>query len=305
MSQLLKIVITAVAVITVAVSAINKYNDTVERFEYELARAELRAEYLERAAPVFALADSVRYEEEVRGLFKWYFAELTKLHNRFPSYKGAEDAYLAELEARKAAGQLDDQEFEGYKASYDQVREIWDLIKAGRYAPALTAADGTLRIDFLEFEPAVIDGEKGVKGRFVLWGAQRRRQEEKAPNGAVSYRFDVQASFQDVHMKLAGKDGRPVAEASFGLPAGPYVPYPEAKIADFPPMAYIGSFAFPVLPANAAKAEIESVVVTRSATGRDIEARFAWNREIPSEWKLAEGEEWRGADVEEREELAR
>ncbi len=305
MSQLLKIVLTAAAVIALSVVAMNKYNDTVETYEYKLARADLRADYLERAAAVRSVQDSVRYEEEVRGLFKWYLGELTELHNRYPAFKGGEDAYLAELEARKAAGQLDGEEFESYNASYDQVKEIRDLIKAGRYSPALTAADGAMRIDFLEFEPTTIDGEKGVKGRFVLWGAQRRKLEEKSAGGVVSYRYDVQATFQDVQLKIAGKDGKPVAEASFGLPSGPYVPYPEQKLADFPPMAYIGSFAFPVLPNQAEKAEIESVVVSRSATGRDIEARFAWKRDVPSEWKLGAGEEWKGADVEEREELAK
>ncbi|WP_373048091.1 hypothetical protein [Vulgatibacter sp.] len=305
MSQLLKIVLTAVAVIVVSVMAINKYNDTVETYEYKLARADIRADYLERSATVRAIQDPVRYEEEARGLFKWYLGELTELYNRYPAHKNTEDGYLAELEARKAAGQLDGEEFEAYKASYDQVKEIWDLVKAGRYSPALTAADGAMRIDFLEFEPTTIDGEKGVKGRFVLWGAQRRKLEEKSSNGVVSYRYDVQAAFQDVQLKLAGKDGKPVAEASFGLPSGPYVPFPEQKLADFPPMAYIGSFAFPVLPNQATQAEIESVVVSRSATGRDIEARFAWKKEVPSEWKLAEGETWSGADVEEREELAR
>ena len=70
-------------------------------------------------------------------------------------------------------------------------------------------------------------------------------------------------------------------------------------------MAYIGSFVFPVLPAKAATAEIESVVLSRTATGRDLEARFTWKRDVPSAWKLGEGEEWRGAAVEEREELRR
>ena len=305
MSQLLKIVLTAAAVIAISVISINKYNDTVESYEYQLARADLRADYLERAASVRAIQDPVRYEEEIRGLFKWYVGQLTELNNRYPAYKGGEDGYLKELEARKAAGQLDDEEFAAYKASYDQVKEIWDLIKAGRYSPELTAADGAMRIDFLEFEPTMIDGEKGVKGRFVLWGAQRRKLEEKAANGVVSYRYDVQASFQGPDFKLTGKDGKPVAEASGVLPSGPYVPYPEQKLADFPPMAYIGTFAFPVLPHTAMKAQIESAVVSRSTTGRDIEARFTWNKDVPTAWKLAEGEEWTGADVEEREELAR
>lgn len=303
MSQLLKIFVPAGLILYAVIAAIGHHNDTVERYEYQLARAELRAEYLERVAPVIAIQDAARYEEEVRGLFKWYFSALTKLGNQFPAQREATDAYLAEIEARREAGQIKGDDFQAYKASYDQVREIWDLLESGRYSPALTAADGTMRIDFLEFEPTTIDGEKGVKGRFVLWGAQRRKIEEKSPAGTITHRYDVQATFRDVQLKLAGKDGKPVAEASFGLPAGPYVPYPESKISDFPPLAYIGSFVFPVLPANAATAEIESVVLSRSSTGRDIEARFAWKRDVPSSWKLGDGEEWRGAAVEEREEL--
>ena len=110
--------------------------------------------------------------------------------------------------------------------------------------------------------------------------------------------------FQDVRLRLFDKDGRQVAEATFGLPAGPYVPFPESKIADFPPMAYIGSFAFPALPAEAERAEIEASVVTRSGAGRDIEARFRWTRDVPADWKLPPGQSWDGAAVEEREELA-
>lgn len=304
MNSLVKIVLGVVAVAVISFTALNKYNDTQEAYEYRLAKQNLRAEYLERSAAVRDTPEAARYEEEMRGLLKWYFGELTELYNHFPKFKGADEAYLADLEARKAAGQVKGEEYEQYKASYDQVREVWDLMKGGKYSPALTAGNGSMRIDFLEFEPTTIDGQKGVKGRFLLWGAQRRKLEEKAAGGASSTRVDVQATFQDVQLKLAGKDGKPVAEASFGLPAGPYVPYPEQKLEDFPPMAYIGTFAFPLLPNEAEQAEIESVVLTRSPTGRDIEARFAWKQAVPSNWKLGAGEKWEGADVEEREELA-
>lgn len=305
MNSLVKIILGAVAVIAIAWTAIGKYNDTQEMYEYRLAKQEIRVDFLERAAAVRDTEDEARYEEEMRGLLRSYFGRLTELYNRFPKFKGSEEAYLAELDARKAAGSLRGSDYEEYKASYDQVREVWDLMKAGKYSPALTAANGSMRIDFLEFEQKTIDGQKGVTGRFVLWGAQRRKIEEKSSSSKTSaYRVDVQANFQDVQLKLSGKDGKPVAEASFGLPAGPYVPFPESKLEDFPPMAYIGTFAFPLLPSEAVKAEIESVVLSRSPSGRDIEARFAWTREVPSSWKLRDGETWEGADVEEREELA-
>ena len=69
-------------------------------------------------------------------------------------------------------------------------------------------------------------------------------------------------------------------------------------------MAFIGSFAFPALPPEAERAEIEASVVTRTGAGRDVEARFRWTRDVPAEWRLAAGEAWEGAAVEERDDLA-
>lgn len=305
MNQIVKILLSVGIVIAVAVAAIGKYNDTVETFEYRLAKADLRSEFLERSAAVIAIQDPARYEEEIRGLFKWYQGELTRIYNTYPRFKGAEKAYLEDLDARLAAGKLRAEDYEAYKASYEQVREIWDLLQAGRYSPALTAADGSMRIDFLEFEPTTLQGQKALAGRFVLWGAQRRKIEEKSAAGAVTSRYDVQATFRDVQVRLLGKNGKPIGEFTFNLPGGPYVPYPEQKLEDFPPMAFIGTFAFPAFLPDSETMEMESVVVSRSSTGRDITARFAWKQPVPVSWKLAEGETWVNAQVEEREELAR
>ncbi|HWV37621.1 MAG TPA: hypothetical protein VN033_03985 [Vulgatibacter sp.] len=303
MSQLAKIVLTAVAVIVVAFIAIDKYDSMQEHYEYRLAKEQVRSEFLERSAAVRALADSDRYDEESRGLFKWYFAELTKVYNRFPKQKGAEEAYLRDLEERKAKGQVKPSDYEGLKASYDQIREIWDLLRDGKYAPALTAGDSSLRLDFLEFEPGTVDGRKGIQGRFVLWGAMRRRVEERAGNQTQT-RVDVQASFPDVQLRMFGANGKPVAEMSFGMPSGAYVPYPEARLEDFPPMAYLGSFAFPLVPYEAHTVEIEAAASSRSPAGNEIMGRFKWTMPVPAEWKLGEGQAWEGATIEEREELA-
>lgn len=303
MSQLAKIVLTSVGVIVIAFIAINKYDSMQEQYEYRLAKEQVRAEFLERSAAVRAVPDANRYDEEARGLFKWYFAELTKVYNRFPKQKGAEEAYLRDLEERKAKGQIKPSDFDGLKASYDQIREMWDLLRDGKYSPVLSAGDSSLRLDFLEFEPGTVDGQKGIKGRFVLWGAQRRRMEEKAGT-QVQTRVDVQASFSDVQLKMFGANGKPVAEMAFGMPAGAYVPYPEARLEDFPPMAYLGSFAFPLVPYEAQTVEIEAMATSRSPAGNELAGRFKWSMPVPSSWKLQEGQAWEGATIEEREELA-
>jgi len=303
MSQLAKIVLTAVAVIVVAFIAINKYDSMQEAYEYRLAKEQVRADFLERSAAVRAVADTNRYDDEVRGLFKWYFAELTKVYNRFPKHKGAESAYLRDLDERKAKGQVKPSDYDGLKASYDQIREMWDLLRDGKYAPALSAGDSSLRLDFLEFAPGTLEGKKAIQGRFVLWGAQRRKLEEKSGNQTQT-RVDVQASFSDVQLKMFGANGKPVAEMSFGMPSGAYVPYPEARLEDFPPMAYLGSFAFPLVPYEAQTVEIEAAATSKSPAGNELTGRFKWTMPVPAEWKLKEGQAWEGATIEEREELA-
>lgn len=309
MNPLLKIVIGAVAVIALVIVGMNAYRATRSDYEQRLAREELKGQYLERSALVRAIPDPAVYADEASQLFRWYFAGWSAIQERFPSVRGAEDRYLGELKERAGDGKLSAEERAAYEASYRQVREVWDLLKGGKYQPAMTGVDGTLRLDFLEFAPGTIEGQKAIQGRFVLWGAQRRRVDEKttgwgARAGDSAGRVDVQAEFKDVRLRLFDKDGRQVAEATFNLPAGSYVPYPESKIEDFPPMAFIGGFAFPALPAEAERAEIETSVVTRTAAGRDVEAHFRWTRDVPADWRLPPGQAWDGAAVEEREDLA-
>jgi hypothetical protein len=309
MNPLLKIVNGAVAVIALVIVGMNAYRATRTDYEHRLAREELRAQYLERSALVRALPDPATYSDEATELFRWYFAGWNQIQERFPSHGGGEVKYLDDLAERAGDGKLSADERAAYEASYRQVRDLWDLLRAGKYRPAMTGVDGTLRLDFLEFAPGTIEGQKAIQGRFVLWGAQRRRADEKTagwgarPDANVG-RIDVQAEFKDVRLRLFDKDGRQIAEATFNLPAGPYVPYPESKIEDFPPMAFIGGFAFPALPAEAERAEIETSVVTRTATGRDVEAHFRWTRDVPADWRLPAGQAWDGAAVEEREDLA-
>lgn len=297
MSQLLKILLGSAAAIAIAFWSVNTYNDTKESYEYRLAKEQLRSEYLERAAPVRTMADPDAYDTESRALFKWYFGELTKLYNRFPTYRVSEEQYLEELEAKKDS--MKGEVYAASKASYEQIREIWDLLRSGKYSPELTATDASMRIDFLEFEPTTLDGQKGIKGRFVLWGAQRRRLEERV-GGATQTRVEVQASFSDMHVTLTDEKNLLVAEMTFGLPHGPFVPYPEVRMEDFPPMAYIGSFFFPAIPHEAVNAEISGGVRSRSSSG-ELSANFNWKMPVPTAWKLGEGQVWEGATREERE----
>jgi len=296
MRSLLKIGLTLAILLGAVLWVVGEMRTLRQSAAYRLAREELRAEFLARAPWVWGLQDAERYREEARALFRWYLEGLQALARRFPGQAAAPDAYLRDLEARHRDGRLSESEFLGYKESYEQVAEVWEAIVSGGYAPVMTGASQSLRLDFLEARPALIQGQRAIQGRFVLWGAQRSRSEEK-PGDFEQPRIQTHASFDDVRAKLFDARERQIGELTFGLPSGTYVPVPEQRIADFPPLAFVGEYAIPLVPYEAETMEIVAVVRSRAASGAEIRGEFVWKQPVPASWKLAEGEAWEGARV--------
>lgn len=301
MRSLLKIGLTLVILLGAVIWVVGEMRGLRRSAEYRLAREELRAEFLARAPWVWGIPDPERYREEARALFRWYHEGLQALDRRFPGQATAPDAYLRDLEARHREGRLGEPKYHGYKESYEQVAEVWDAITAGRYAPVMTGTSNSLRLDFLEARPALIQGQRAIQGRFVLWGAQRSRAEER-PGEFEQPRIQTHASFDDVRVKLFDARERQIGELTFGLPSGTYVPVPEQRIADFPPLAFVGEYAIPLVPYEAETMEMVAVVRSRSASGAEIRGEFVWKQPVPTSWKLAEGEAWEGARIGVREE---
>ena len=73
----IKFVVPLVVVLGGAIWGMNKYNETKHHDEFLLERADLRSQYLERAATVRDTSDPGQYRDETRELFKWWFTQLT------------------------------------------------------------------------------------------------------------------------------------------------------------------------------------------------------------------------------------
>lgn len=301
MRSFLKIGLTLAIFLAAIVWVVRTFDTQKESHAYRLAREELRAEFLARAPWVFGLEDPALYRQELRGLFRWYHAQVEDLDRRFPSLSPPRDAYLGELQARYDAGRLREQEYEGFRESYEKVAEVWAALADGSYAPAMTGTSGGLRLDFLEAKPVLVQGQRALQGRFVLWGAQRSRMEEDM-GGVKQARIQTHASFQDVRVKLFDEREKPIGELTFGLPFGTYVPVPEQRIDAFPPLAFVGDYAIPLVPHAAVTMEMKASVLSRAVTGTEIRAEFEWKQPVPPQWKLAEGEAWEGARVGHRDE---
>ena len=275
MRSFLKVGVTLVIFLGAILWVVRNFDAQKESHAYELAREELRSEFLARAPWVFGIEDPSIYPQEVRGLFRWYHQRVEEIAERFPELSPPVDAYLAQLEERYEAGRLREPEYEGFKESYEQVAEIWGAIAGGSYAPAMTGTSGPFRLDFFEARPTLVHGQRAIQGRFVLWGAQRSRVEEESGG---------------------------MGELTFGLPAGSYVPVPEQRIETFPPLAFVGDYIIPLVPHEAETMEMKATVISRATTGTEIRGEFVWNQPVPAHWKLAEGEAWEGARIGHRDE---
>lgn len=296
MRSLIQMGLVAALLLGVLAWTVSKQGAARKELEYHLARAELRAEFLQRAPWVWSLEDPARYTQESRGLFTWYVEQARKLRARFPDRPDDDAAFLEELDRRLAEGRISQRDHDGFRASYEQVEEVWEAIAGGRYEPVMTGSHASLRIDFLPPRPSLVDGQRALEGRFVVWGAQRTVTEEPIGKGTQA-RIQTHASFHDVEVDLFDGRGKQLGQLTFGLPFGPYVPVPEQRIEDFPPLGFVGNYAIPLVPHEAESMKMVASLVSRAVTGTSIQANFVWEQPVPASWKLGEGEAWEGAGV--------
>jgi hypothetical protein len=263
----------------------------VEQARQEADLARLQREYLERVGWMRAHPDAEGWKRELSPFFRVWFSGLEEHRKRF-GQREAWGAYLEELERSGAGKEGKEAEL---RALYQQVREVFDQMREGRYQPLWTAADKGLRLDVLSAERVVEQGTPKVSMRLVLWGAWRELREE----GRVR-RVASSASFA-TQWRLLDERGRLVGEMSAEDPSSK-VDWPERFIADFPPQMILGRYDLDRLPAQVAKLETIFKVRSRTAWGSPVESEFVWRTEVPEDWRLRPGETWEGAKEEVRSE---
>lgn len=254
----------------------------------------VQKEYLERVGWMRTNPDDKKYRDEVGSFFKSYFAKVTEHQNRFGGNKEF-DSYLEELERREAKGKGGKEDRSSdRKAFYEYTRKVFDAMRAGKYAPVWTATDKGMRLDVLSSDVVMVLGQPQVRLQLVLWGAQRELSED---NNKLK-KMVTSASFQTKWV-LNDDKGKLVGEMQAGDPSMK-IDFPERFIAEFPPQMVLGHYDMDMVPANVTKMDISFTVSSRSATGGDANATYNWKLDVPSEWKLRPGEEWKGATVSER-----
>jgi hypothetical protein len=247
----------------------------------------IQKEYLERVGWIRSNPEDRSYRDEVGTFFRWYFKEINEHHNRFGGNKNF-DGYLEEIEKRSE--RLTDAQVAEKKKVYEYVKETFERLRAGNYSPIFTATSNGLRFDIVSADVKMVGGEPKIHMPLVLWGAQRELREDSAR----MKRMMTSATFA-ANWKLFDAKGKLYGEMNASGDPSNLVDWPDRFIQEFPAQVVLGQYEMDLLPAEVVKAEMEFIVTSRSPTGGEARGSFVWKLDVPAEWKLKQGETWKGA----------
>jgi hypothetical protein len=290
MKKLLVIALPAGIVIFGAVALFSSMRASSEASAALLERAQLKREFVERAAVGRALApDRIdEWRDEAGALFRWYLQELSAIRNRHPTVPAAASGVVAAAEERK--GKFTDKD----KAAYEEWQKLADgrfaLVKEARYAPLFTSTAEGMRIDLLAMETGAhpAGGGPALRIDFALWGAPRRVEKQK-DGDVTTTKVMLPIVFKQIAFRMLDEKGKLYGEMN-----GPGEPYrkladPERWIEDFPPGVVFGSWWVDLLPREAVTAEMDLDVSLRGANGNERQSLFKFTLPVREEWRLAPG----------------
>ncbi|MBX5480422.1 MAG: hypothetical protein IRZ16_01035 [Myxococcaceae bacterium] len=279
-------VILIVGILAGSYFAYRKYNDKAVELEKVSNLDRIQRDYLERVSWIRSNPDMKAYKDEVGTFFRWYFKEINEHQNRFGGNKEFDD-YLKELETR--SDRLNDNAIAERKKVYETVKAMFDAFRQNRYDPVFSATDDGMRFDIVSADVKMVGNEPKIHLPIILWGAQRElRDDGKMKRMVTSASFSMTWRLFDAKGKLLGE------MTATGDPSNK-IDYPERYIAEFPPQMVLGEYDIDLLPAEVARIEAEFAVTSRSPSGGEAHATYTWKLDAPSEWKLKEGEQWKGA----------
>lgn len=290
MKKLLVVALPAGLAIFAAVAIFSSMRARSEASAAQLERAQLKREFVERAAVGRAIAVERidEWRDESAALLRWYLGELSAIRNRHPTVPPAASGAMAAAEERK--GRLTDKE----RASYEEWQKLADgrfaLVKEARYAPLFTSTAEGMRLDVLATEtgqhPA--GGGPALRIDFALWGAPRRVEKEKQGD-VTTTKVLLPIVFRQIAFRMLDEKGKLYGEMN-----GPGEPFqkladPERWVEDFPPGVVFGSWWVDLLPREAVTVEMDLDVSLRGASGNERAGLFKFSLPVREEWRLPPG----------------
>jgi len=302
MKRYFGVVVAIVFVIAGIYWAYTKYDTKAREAARDLNAERIRADYYDRVPWIRINPDEKTYKDEVTTFLRTYFKEVNEHQNKYGGNKNHDD-YLAELSDRSAKGKKDER-LDEKKATYEYVRKQFDAFKTGNYAPASTFTNNGIRMDIVSFNKVTVGGEEKVRYELVIWGLPRElRVDDRGVRNVKA-----NASFT-IGWKLYDEKGKLLGEMNASGDPTDRIDWPERYVKFFPPGIMLGHYDVDLMPAefpadkDAKKKDpvpLKSVdiafnISSRAPSGGAINAAYTWKLDVPAEWKMRPGQEWKGA----------
>lgn len=303
MKRYFSVIVAIVFVVGGIVWAYRKYDTKTAEAARDQNVERIRGDYFERVPWIRINPDEKSYKDEVTTFLRWYFKEVNEHINKYGGNRKFDD-YLSELDARAAKSGKDDSRLDDKKATYEYVRKVFDMLKEGNYAPASSFTSNGIRMDIVSYNRVMVGAEEKVRYQLVIWGIPREMRVDDRNTKKVT----ANASFT-IGWKLFDEKGKLLGEMNASGDPASRIDWPERYVKFFPPGIMLGHYDVDLMPAefppekDAKKkdpiplksVEIAFNISSRANSGGAINAAYTWKLDVPAEWKLRPGQEWKGA----------
>jgi hypothetical protein len=298
MNPVVRLIVLIVAVIAIGGFAVQQYVQRKTDYESQLDLQRIGREWDERAPAAREIPSNEDYGDEMRGLLRWYFSQLTDHDNRFPDQRDHERGWKDILH-KKQVQAIKGQEFDALSANHDTVLAVYKQMQHG-YDPTYSGASSGQHFDLLRFERQMHDNKPMLRIDFAWWGPQRREDVNRSQeSGVVQRRTVVNATVESLSFSLLDDKGKLYGEVTGGEP-NEKIPDPDRYVDLFPPNVVLGTWWIDLFPHEAQKMDVKLTASTRTVQGHDLVGTFTWSLPMKDDWKLSEGAKWEGATEEER-----
>ena len=282
--------------------AYRKYDTKTAEAARDVSAERLRADYLERVSWIRINPDEKSYRDEVTTFLRWYFKEVNEHQNKFALNKNFDD-YLAELDERASKSKKEEL-LDAKKAMYQYVRKTFDSLKSGSYSPLTTFTHNGIRMDVISTDRVTVGSEEKIRYELLFWGIPRETRIDDRGTKTVK----ANASFL-IGWKMFDEKGKLLGEMNASGDPTDRQDWPERYVKFFPPGMMLGHYDVDLMPAEfpadkesrkkdpvqLKAVEIAFNLSSRAPSGGAIAAVYNWKLDVPAEWKLKAGQEWKGA----------
>jgi len=257
-----------------ALLAARAWTDQADAAAHKLELEHARHQFSQRASVVRAAADTAHYRDDLRALFRSWFADLAEIGNRYPMLRDQPPPFVPPPPRVRGGNLSDWQQLSDAQVGAWREGKI-DLLES-------TAAQG-LRLDLLRVTKA--DGpQPRLLVDVAVWGAPEETQVDEPEAGKQVQRVSVPLLFKGLSLRFFDAQGTVVARLDGGGEPALRLEVPERLTLDAPPGLTLGRYELPLFPPGATEVEWTLAAQVRAVSGDTRLAQAIWKTKLDPAW---------------------